>query len=161
MTPVVVGLGVFIAVLAVVGGVLYMRSNRDDLLDDEDDEDYYGMAMEEAPTSRAESVSSVDLASVKPLEELKEEGKDLHEAAPEGLASSPTLGSRADAFEFGATAEDLISSETEHAEVEEGHEEAESDGITVDGNGTEWWEDEDGVWWYREEGWDDWAVWEE
>ncbi|MGA0315408.1 MAG: hypothetical protein ACO3MJ_08465 [Alphaproteobacteria bacterium] len=40
MTPVVVGLGVFIAVLAVVGGVLYMRSNRDDLFDDEDDEDH-------------------------------------------------------------------------------------------------------------------------
>jgi hypothetical protein len=161
MTPVVVGLGVFIAVLAVVGGVLYMRSNRDDLFDDEDDEDYYGMAMEEEPASRAESTPVVGLSSSKSLEELKEEGKDLHEAAPEGLSSSPSLGSRADAFEFGATAEDALSSETEHDEVEEGHEETEDDGITVDENGTEWWEDEDGVWWYREEGWDDWAVWEE
>ncbi len=161
MTPVVVGLGVFIAVLAVVGGVLYMRSNRDDLFDDEDDEDYYGMAMEEEPASRAESTPGVDLSSSKSLDELKEEGKDLHEAAPEGLSSSPSLGSRADAFEFGATAEDTLSSETGHDVVEEGHEETEDDGITVDENGTEWWEDEDGVWWYREEGWDDWAVWEE
>ena len=37
----------------------------------------------------------------------------------------------------------------------------EDDGISVDENGTEWWEDEDGTWWYREEGWEDWAVWEE
>ena len=37
----------------------------------------------------------------------------------------------------------------------------EDDGISVDENGTEWWEDEEGVWWYREEGWEDWAVWEE
>ena len=40
-------------------------------------------------------------------------------------------------------------------------EETEDDGISVDENGTEWWEDEEGVWWYREEGWEDWAVWEE
>ena len=39
--------------------------------------------------------------------------------------------------------------------------EEEDDGISVDENGTEWWEDEEGVWWYREEGWEDWAVWEE
>ena len=37
----------------------------------------------------------------------------------------------------------------------------EDDGISVDENGTEWWEDEEGVWWYREEGWEDWAVWED
>ena len=37
----------------------------------------------------------------------------------------------------------------------------EDDGITVDEQGTEWWEDEEGVWWYREEGWEDWAVWED
>ena len=156
MTPVVVGLGLFIAIAVAIGGVLYMRRSIEDDDDDDDEEDYYGMAME-APTSRAETVDSVDLGASKSLDELKEEGKELHEAAPEGLASSVTLGSSADAFEFGATAEDAVSTEDEQAD-----EDGESDdGITVDEDGTEWWEDEDGVWWYREEGWEDWAVWEE
>ena len=156
MTPVVVGLGVFIAIAVAIGGVLYMRRSIEDDDDDDDEEDYYGMAME-APTSRAETVDTVDLGASKSLDELKEEGKELHEAAPEGLASSVTLGSSADAFEFGATAEDAVSTEDEQAD-EDGEAD---DGITVDEDGTEWWEDEDGVWWYREEGWEDWAVWEE
>ena len=101
---------------------------------------------------------SVDLGASKSLEELKESGKSLHSDAPEGLASSPSLGSSADAFEFGATGE----AEAVEAEEETWDEDAsEDDGITVDENGTEWWEDEDGTWWYREEGWEDWAVWEE
>jgi hypothetical protein len=165
MTPVVVGIGLVIAILAAIGGVLYMRGRVDEDDDDDDDEDYYGMAMD-APTGRAETVESLDLGASKSLDELKESGIDLHEAAPEGLASSVTLGSSADAFEFGATAEDSLSSEPsdddeETSEASEYEEDAGDDGITVDENGTEWWEDEDGVWWYREEGWEDWAVWED
>ncbi|MBT4059887.1 MAG: hypothetical protein HOE69_06240 [Euryarchaeota archaeon] len=34
-------------------------------------------------------------------------------------------------------------------------------GITVDGDGTEWWEDEAGVWWYRSVSMDDWAIFEQ
>ena len=163
MTPVVVGLGVLIAVLVAIGGVLYMRRNGVDPFDDEDDEDYFEIAAEDTPLSRAESL---DLEGSKSLDELKEEGKALHEAAPEGLAASPTLGSSADAFEFGATAEDqhlleLVGDTDEAADEVSEASEGEDDGITVDENGTEWWEDEDGVWWYREEGWDDWAVWED
>ncbi|MEK9650827.1 MAG: hypothetical protein VW102_01370 [Poseidonia sp.] len=163
MTPVVVGLGVLIAILVAIGGVLYMRRNGEAEFDDDDDEDYYDMAADETPVTRADTL---DLDESKSLDELKEEGKDLHEAAPEGLASSPTLGSSADAFEFGATAEDQHLLELNEDAGEEDDEsaegtEGEDDGITVDENGTEWWEDEDGVWWYREEGWDDWAVWED
>ena len=33
----------------------------------------------------------------------------------------------------------------------------ESDGITMDDDGTEWYEDEVGVWWSREQGMDDWV----
>jgi len=99
------------------------------------------------------------LGASKSLDELKESGKDLHEAAPEGLASSVTLGSSADAFEFGATAEDGVPTEADDDASDE--EDEADDGVTVDEDGTEWWEDEDGVWWYREEGWEDWAVWEE
>ena len=53
-------------------------------------------------------------------------------------------------------------SHEEEFESEDNTEEAtEDDGTSVDENGTEWWEDEEGVWWYREEGMEDWAVWEE
>ena len=156
MTPVLVGMGLVIAIVAGIVGVLYMRKNMDDFDDDEDEEDYYEMAMDQ-PASRSETVN---LGSAKSLDELKESGKSITEDAPEGLASSPTLGSSADAFEFGATAEDNVVAEDEDVSDDEYDEEAD-DGITVDENGTEWWEDEDGVWWYREEGWEDWAVWEE
>jgi len=156
MTPVLVGIGLVIAILAGIVGVLYMRKNMDDFDDDVDEEDYYEMAMDQ-PASRSETVN---LTSAKSLDELKESGKSITEDAPEGLASSPTLGSSADAFEFGATAEDTVVAED--GETSEGeYDEETDDGITVDENGTEWWEDEDGVWWYREEGWEDWAVWEE
>ena len=164
MTPVLVGIGIVIALIAGVVGVLYMRSNMDDDFfeddDDDDDEDYYREAMDTPATTPGSN--GLDLGASKSLDELKSSGKDLHSDAPEGLAASPTLGSSADAFEFGATAEDAIP-EIEGSEEEEwADEEAEADdGITVDEYGTEWWEDEDGVWWYREEGWEDWAVWEE
>jgi hypothetical protein len=159
MTPVLVGIGVVIALIAGVGGVLYMRNNmEDDFFDDDDDEDYYQEAMD-APETKP-GAASVDLGASKSLDELKSSGKELHSAAPEGLAASPALGSSADAFEFGATAEDATPDVDEDEEWHE--EEAEADdGITVDENGTEWWEDEEGVWWYREEGWEDWAAWEE
>ena len=42
-------------------------------------------------------------------------------------------------------------------EPQEEPQEESSDGITIDENGTEWYEDEVGVWWYREQGMDDWA----
>ena len=156
MTPVLVGIGLVIAIIAGIAGVLYMRKNMDDFDDEEDEEDYYEMAMDQ-PASRSDTV---DLSASKSLDELKDSGKSITEEAPEGLAASPTLGSSADAFEFGATAKDNVVTEDEDASEDEYDEEAD-DGITVDENGTEWWEDEDGVWWYREEGWEDWAVWEE
>ena len=164
MTPVLVGIGIVIALIAGVVGVLYMRSNMDDDFfeddDDDDDEDYYQEAMDTPATTPGSK--ALDLGASKSLDELKRSGKDLHTDAPEGLAASPTLGSSADAFEFGATAEDAIPETEESDEEEWAEEEAEADdGITVDEDGTEWWEDEDGVWWYREEGWEDWAVWEE
>ena len=169
MTPVVVGLGLLIAIVGGIAGVLYMRRDLEDDFDDEDEDDYYAMAMDQ-PANRSETISVLDLGSKKSLDELKDSGKDIHEAAPEGLAASPSLGSSADAFEFGATAQDAAPLAAEEEAVDSGDEEEESydetfeesdDGITVDEDGTEWWEDEEGVWWYREEGWEDWAVWED
>ena len=165
MTPVLVGIGLVIAVGAAIAGVLFLRRDLEVEFDEDDEDDYYAMAMDQ-PASRSETVAPLDLGAKKSLDELKGSGKDLHEAAPEGLASSPALGSSADAFEFGATAEDHYTSEAEEegdeerADEEDNHD-GDDDGITVDEDGTEWWEDEEGVWWYREEGWEDWAVWED
>ena len=52
--------------------------------------------------------------------------------------------------------------EYEHEESEESEEEYQDDsddesGITVDENGTEWYEDEVGVWWFRDAGEEDWS----
>ena len=160
MTPVLVGIGIVLALIAGVIGVIYLRSNmEDDFFDDDDDDEYYQEALNAPETKPG---STLNLGASKSLDELKSSGKGLHSDAPEGLASSPTLGSSADAFEFGATAEDAAP-EPDESDEEEWVEEATEadDGITVDEEGTEWWEDEDGVWWYREEGWEDWAVWEE
>ena len=157
MTPVLVGIGIVIFIAVAIGGVIFMRQRNDNFFEDDEDDDYYEEAMA-VPDSRAEE--RIDLNSSRSLDELKNEGKELHEEAPEGLASSPALGSSADAFEFGATAEDAIPEPVE--DDEEWAEDAEEEsGISVDEQGTEWWEDEEGVWWYREEGWEDWAVWEE
>ena len=47
------------------------------------------------------------------------------------------------------------STEDEYSEYDESGEE--DTGITIDEHGTEWYEDEVGVWWFREPGQDDWA----
>lgn len=47
-------------------------------------------------------------------------------------------------------------SQDSHAESEQG-----DDGISTDDEGTEWWEDEEGVWWYRTSEMEDWAEYEE
>ena len=46
--------------------------------------------------------------------------------------------------------------EAEGIESVEDEHEAQDDGVTIDEDGTEWYEDETGVWWYREAGMDDW-----
>ena len=167
MTPVLVGIGIVIFVAAAIGGAIFMRSRLDDDFDEDDEEDYYAEAM--AAPDVSPGPKSLDLNASKSLDSLKAEGKELHEEAPEGIESS-MLGSSADAFQFGATAEETRletgaedTHEEEHSSEEEWTEEAteEDDGISMDENGTEWWEDEEGVWWYREEGWEDWAVWED
>ena len=128
-----------------------MRRRVDDFDNDEDEEDDY---MDGFPPSGDDGSEALDLSSSRSLDDLKNEGRDLHEDAPEGADASDLLSNPADAFVFGAT--DAVE-DVHH----EGEDDGEDDGITVDENGTEWWEDEDGTWWYREDGWEDWAVWEE
>ncbi len=51
--------------------------------------------------------------------------------------------------------------EAEGIESVEDEHEAQDDGVTIDEDGTEWYEDETGVWWYREAGMDDWEEYRE
>ena len=54
--------------------------------------------------------------------------------------------------------QDSVEANEEYVEEEYSeYEEADDSGISVDEHGTEWYEDEVGVWWYREEGQDDWS----
>jgi hypothetical protein len=54
--------------------------------------------------------------------------------------------------------EDEYESDEVEEEYEEHDEASEDDsGITVDENGTEWYEDEVGVWWFRDPGEEDWS----
>ena len=50
---------------------------------------------------------------------------------------------------------------TSGSSLEEQTESSDDSGITVDEDGTEWWEDETGVWWYRSVSMDDWEIFEQ
>jgi len=64
----------------------------------------------------------------------------------------------ADAYEEPTVEEAGYGGVEEHAAEDAGEADP---SISVDEDGTEWWEDEEGVWWYRSGDMDDWAVWEE
>ena len=54
--------------------------------------------------------------------------------------------------------EDSVDTAGEYSEEEyTEYDESDDSGISVDEHGTEWYEDEVGVWWYREEGQEDWS----
>ena len=155
-TPLIVGsIAVFLLLGAVIAGVIVMRN-----AEEEDDDDWYSED-EEDEQPVVETKAPIQSSS-KSLDELRTEGRSIADIeAPE--ERRPSLFD-----EFNNSPEPEIESyevETEEdvtsLEEEVSDEVEEDDGISVDENGTEWWEDEEGVWWYREEGWEDWAVWEE
>ena len=152
-------IGSILGVLVLIGGgaaVVLLRN-----AEEEDDEWYADSTGEEEP----EVVEKPTKPSSKSLDELHSEGKTLDDV--EGPKERrPSLFDEFDNNTVESYDESEVAELTEHLgeeeEYEESHDEAEEDdGISVDENGTEWWEDEEGVWWYREEGWEDWAVWEE
>ena len=152
-------IGSILGVLVLIGGgaaVVLLRN-----AEEEDDDWYADSTGEEEP----EVVEKPTKPSSKSLDELHSEGKTLDDV--EGPKERrPSLFDEFDNNTVESYDESEVAELTEHLgeeeEYEESHDEAEEDdGISVDENGTEWWEDEEGVWWYREEGWEDWAVWEE
>ena len=143
--------GGIIGLLVLIGagaGVVLLRNS------EEEDDDWYMEEEEEPPVSKP--VQKPTPSSSKTLDELKSEGRSLDDIeAPE--ERRPSLFDEFDGQDEG----EIESHEIDQSEEEASDVEEEDDGISVDENGTEWWEDEEGVWWYREEGWEDWAVWEE
>jgi len=65
---------------------------------------------------------------------------------------------------FGGAEDDIDDIKKKFAEesgLTNPNEEEEDEGYSIDENGVEWFEDEDGYWWYREPGQDDWQAYEE
>ena len=150
LLPIGGGLLALVVVIFAVSKIVASRSNRED---EDDGDDWYEEAMDMVqPPDEIEEKEDIPVKT-KSLDDLKAEGKTIGEEAPEDRGID---------FSFGPKGQ---MSDVEESIDEEVHEdeqdETSDDGITVDENGTEWYEDELGVWWYREQGWDDWAEWQE
>jgi hypothetical protein len=148
LLPVGGGILVLVVVILVVSKIVSARSDRED---EDDGDDWYEEAMDMVqPTDKPEE-KEYGQVETKSLDTLKAEGKTIGEDAPEERGIDFSLGEKSQI--------DVI--EESEEEPEEHQEEASDDGITIDEDGTEWYEDELGVWWYREQGWDDWAEWQD
>ncbi len=123
-----------LGLVIVVGSMLFGgRSDFDDDDDDEDDDDW-----EDSFSTFDEDAPSASkaLSRVKRPDSVKfQERRNKPEPEPEPEYHEP--------------------------EYEEEWQEESDDGITVDEDGTEWWEDDDRIWWYRTPEMDDWAEFEE
>jgi len=130
-----------IAGLAVIGlvVVIILRMRNSDFEDwDEDDLD---MEPEVEAPQRASKPLPVGVA----LDEF--EDKTIIDETPD---RPDIINEFDDSVDYDETSDD---SGEEYPEDEE----TEASGISVDEHGTEWYEDEVGVWWYREEGQEDWS----
>ncbi len=134
------GIGAFI-VLAIIGGAVVVLRPKDD---DFDFEDVDWVDEEDVPDSKQQSKTFIPKSN-KSLDELKAEGTTIGEDAPDSRPSSQLFNE--------------VDGDSEYQAEEEQQTEQSDDGITIDENGTEWYEDEVGIWWYREQGWQDWAEW--
>ena len=142
-TGLFLGIGAFIVLAIIAGAIVILRPKDDDF--DFDDEDW--VDDEEIPESQQQSKAFIPKTN-KTLDELKAEGTTIGDEAPDSRPSSQLL-------------EEVDGEPDYDGAVEEQQTEQSDDGITVDENGTEWYEDEVGVWWYREQGWEDWAEWQD
>ena len=122
--------------------------------DDDDDEDYEDDNQSSPITKPSNSLDEIN----------SEDGEISRNESPKERRPSlfDEVDGRGEIEKFGTHEEEIEEVEAEgDAEGDEEESTPEDDGITVDEEGTEWWEDEEGVWWYREDGWEDWAVWED
>jgi len=156
LVPVGGGLLSLVVVIFVVSKIVTSRSTKEE---DDDEDDWYEEAMEMVEPEESKQSNEVEPIETKSLVDLKSEGKTIGEDAPEERGIDFSLGGATKNEIDVHSVDDEPTLETHEVDVE-GESDAD-DGISVDEDGTEWYEDELGVWWYREQGWDDWAEWQE
>ncbi len=145
------------AVLGVVAGLIWVliialrrkRDNADTWSEEE-------LEMDEAPVSYSdEKRVSKPLPVGMGLEEIKYGGgAEIDRSVPQNR--DHTLFAEAEGRDHLTESDDVKGHTIEYSEDESSSEE-DSGGITIDEDGTEWYEDEVGIWWYREQGMDDWV----
>ena len=148
-TGLVVGI---IAVLVLAGAAAAFVVLRPRL--DDDDEDWFEEFDEQ------EEIQAPITKPSRGLDDLKADGSSIDEIEVPA-ERRPSLFDEVDGHDSYSVDEPEVTFDSEEEYGEDDSTSESDDGITTDENGTEWWEDEEGVWWHREEGWDDWAVWEE
>lgn len=138
------GIGAVVAVLAILGYIVYNRRAGADF----DDESFY----EEEEFIEEKEVETIEIPEGKPLDEFEDktisEEPEIIERPGDALIS-----------EVSESAEEPVEETAE--EVVEEEEQDDDDGISTDEFGTEWYEDEVGTWWYREAGAEDWSEYSE
>ena len=138
--------------------------------EDEEDWDEDDLEFEDPEESFVRTERPDDLPIGYSLDELKSERKekpgkivveDISE--DEAAESDPFNISRDKPEPDFEDYEDYGESEYDESEYEESDGESEQydENVSVDEDGTEWWEDEEGVWWYRTSEMEDWAEYEE
>ncbi|MAY05487.1 MAG: hypothetical protein CMB25_07850 [Euryarchaeota archaeon] len=135
------GIGAGVALLAIVGFVLYRRASADF-----ENESFYE---EDEPPIEEEPV---EIPEGKPLDSF--EDKTITDEPEVKERPGDSLISEADDVEQDEREDDV----EDEPPIEE---EESDDGISVDEYGTEWYEDEVGTWWYREAGAEDWSEYNE
>ena len=136
------GIGAVVAILAILGYIVYNRRAGADF----DDESFY-----EEEFIEEKEVESVEIPEGKPLDEFEDktisDEPEIIERPGDALIS-----------EVSESTDEPVEEMTEEV-IEE--EQDDDDGISTDEFGTEWYEDEVGTWWYREAGVEDWSEYSE
>ena len=137
------GIGAVVAILAILGYVVYNRRAGADF----DDESFY----EEEEFIEEKEVGTIEIPEGKPLDEFEDktisDEPEIIERPGDALIS-----------EVSESTDEPVEEMTEEV-IEE--EQDDDDGISTDEFGTEWYEDEVGTWWYREAGVEDWSEYSE
>ena len=137
--PIAGGVVIGLLLLIIIISLIRRRGNDDD---DDDYEDDYGL-FDEGPGPSPGGLDNL-LQGARPLI-TGASGRDQGRSMGKQM---PTVGR-----EMGRSAESEPSYEETYETTEEGY--------SVDEEGTEWWEDDNGQWWYRTVDMEDWDAWNE
>lgn len=153
-----VWIAVVIVAFVLIGavGFVVLRTRDDFDLDDDDEDDYEDDDdPEPEPVSRPKAKRPADLPSGKSLAELKAEGADT------AVSMKPRKRVSRRAEPEGEPEPEPEEAYEEEAEADGEHDYTQDEDYHVDDDGTEWWKDELGVWWYRYPDEEEWEAYED